>query len=150
MKTLLRIFLVAPGALLCAVVVSGNDRFTETRARIMALIGARLDAQPLPEELSNPFATGSGRPTVEARPGTPVRADDDESILARFAASLRIMGVMRTGGTPHLVINSSPYKEGDLIQLPDSNPPEYARIARIAARELTLVYRGATLTIPLP
>jgi hypothetical protein len=128
------------------------DRFTETRARIDSLLGARLKPAGLPDEISNPFATGSGRPppAQDVKPGQTPRVESDETVLVRFASQLRIGGVIHIGDRPHLVLNQTPYKEGDLIQLRNSEPPEYVRLTGITMREFTLTYRGTSVKVPIP
>ena len=51
--------------------------------------------------------------------------------------------------TPHVVINASPYKEGDLIKIEGTEPPEYVRVVRIEQRSFTLSYNSASITVPL-
>jgi hypothetical protein len=83
-------------------------------------------------------------------PGVVQRADDDQSVLGRFASTLRFGGLLRLGDVPHRAINSIPYKEGDLIKIPDTEPAEYVRVSGITQRELVLTYRSAVLRIAMP
>lgn len=148
--------LVAGLALLALVPVhaAAPERAAQTRARIEALIGRRVNPQPLPEALPNPFQTGSDRPgggpaqpAGPAGPGVPV--EDDLSILARYAATLRISGVVEIGGRSQLVINGTPFKEGDLVKVLRTEPPEYLKLIGISRNEITLGFRAAVLILPL-
>lgn len=149
MTKLFRLLLLACACTACPS-MHAADRFAETRARIAAMLGSRIDPKGLPEQLPNPFTVGSGRaPTQDSRPGFVARVDDDESILARVASILKVSGSMRIGDTPHVVINASPYKEGDLLKIEGTEPPEYVRVVRIEQRSFTLSYNSASITVPL-
>lgn len=148
--------LVAGLALLALVPAhaAAPERAAQTRTRIEALIGRRAAPRPLPEALPNPFQTGSERAGLgPAQPGAPVGpgapVEDDLSILARYATTLRISGAVEIGGRSQLVINGTPFKEGDLVKVPHTEPPEYLKLIGISRNELTLGLREAVLILPL-
>ncbi|HKB56719.1 MAG TPA: hypothetical protein VKC51_03940 [Lacunisphaera sp.] len=134
------------------------DRFEHTKEHIDTLLKQRLKPLPLPTVLPNPFQSSGGvtgpganpeqSPTTPPEPEKPLTADDE--ILAFYAATLKITGQMMVNGLPHLIINSSPYKEGSLIQVHGKGDAiYYLRIVRIAPNELTLGYNAAQLTLPV-
>jgi hypothetical protein len=136
-----------------------NDRFGGLKAKIEALLNPRLKPEPLPEKPANPFQfTLPGTPVVmpgatEPKPAQPVASvlSDDDQILAFGVARLRITGMVLRGGVSHLLINSTTYKESDLIPVrATGDTVYYIRVGKIAENEVTFGYNAATLTIPLP
>lgn len=153
----------APAA---AATPKASDRFLRTKAHIDALLKQRLNPVPLPAVLPNPFQASSGAPAnpIAGGPGTVLLPPDqlvtppepekpltdDDEILAHYAATLKITGQMMVSGLPHLIINSSPYKEGGTILVRGNNDAQYyLKVIRIAPNELTLGYNNAVLTLPL-
>ncbi|MBL9214767.1 MAG: hypothetical protein JNG83_04750 [Opitutaceae bacterium] len=145
---------------------AGADTFDRTKARIDALLAARVNPEPLPAKLMNPFqlsgttpaGTGIERPSgPELNPGGPevpaVPVSDtptsDAEILAYYSRSLKITGQVFVNGQAHLVINQSPYKEGDLVRIRSKDGSTFFfKIVRIAPNELTLRYDEETLIVP--
>ena len=140
------------------------DRFERTKEHIDALLKLRLKPVPLPAVLPNPFqssgtvpatpVTGGPGPGTDQPPTTPPEPEkpltDDDEILAHYAATLKISGQMMVNGLPHLIINSSPYKEGGLILVKGKDDTTfYLKVIRIAPNELTLGYNAVQLTLPL-
>ncbi len=138
------------------------DRYERIQERIDALIKNRLKPDPLPAILPNPFQLSEAFPLTE-NPRTPGGPTDhssdpaahetkppvdapptgsDAEILAYYAATLRISGTVELNGRPQLVINQSPYKEGDLILLRHKDANVYLRVVHIAPGELTLGYKA--------
>lgn len=138
------------------------DRFDRTKARIDALLRNRLQPEPLPASLPNPFLlteafsltevsrTPGDPPDHGAEPAgpetkTPVEAappGSDAELLAFYATTLKISGTVQVNGRLQLVINQSSYKEGDLILLHKKDATIYLKVVRIAPGELTLGYNG--------
>jgi hypothetical protein len=136
-----------------------GDRFGGLKAKIEALLTPRLKPEPLPDKPANPFQfTLPGIPTVtlnssEPKPAQPVPSilSDDDQILAYGVARLRITGTVLRGGVSHLLINSTTYKESDLIPVrATGDTVYYIRVVKIAENEVTFGYNAATLAIPLP
>jgi hypothetical protein len=78
---------------------------------------------------------------VVAKPDAPadfLQPGSDEEILARYIPTLRITGSALLNGRLQLMINQTPYKEGDRIVISSKNPPISFLIIRIAPGELTL------------
>ena len=68
-------------------------------------------------------------------------------LLQDAAATLRVSGIFEIGGKQHLVINSRPYKEGDVIQTQVQGNTVYLRIRQIARNSMVLVLNQAELTV---
>jgi hypothetical protein len=165
--------LAAIGALTLLFAVAGNlaaqtgasaaeikritDRYTLTRTRIGALLDQRLKPAPLPANLPNPFYQASAAVDGSVLPGhdpvdTQVPAAADESdidTLRKFAASLKIGGIITRNGVPHLTINNAACKVGDIITVGNKDNPTYLKLVALTAAEFTLGLNDATLSIPL-
>jgi hypothetical protein len=135
----------------------GNDRFGGTKAKIEALLSPRLKPEPLPEKPANPFHfTQAGSVIVaptDPVPTQPVPStlSDDDQILAFSVARLRITGLVLRNGIAHLLINSSTYKESDLVPVrTGSDIVYYIRIVRITENEVTFGYNATSVVVPLP
>lgn len=153
--------LAAPAAV-PAIAPKATDRFERTKEHIDALLKQRLKPVPLPAVLPNPFQSSGTVPTGPGSGGlsspdqvvVPVEPEkpltDDDEILAHYAAALKISGQMMVNGLPHLIINSSPYKEGGNILVKGRDDTVYyLKVIRIAPDELTLGYNAAVFTLPL-
>lgn len=149
-----RLRLLATGLALLPLVpvhAAAPERTEQTRTRIEALLGRRVTPRALPETLPNPFQIGSATPGAgPAQPaGRSGPVEDDLSLLARYATTLRISGAAEIGGRSQLVINGTLFKEGDLLKVPHTEPPEYLKLIGISRNEITLGYRAAILILPL-
>ncbi len=128
-----------------------TEKFDRTSGRIADILARRLLQKPFPTQLPDPFLPPGAVP-----PSAPVAVANtadapfsDIAALTRYAAELRVSGVLDIGGRPHLVINSSAYREGDLVKVRDTDPIDFIRVIRIAPRSMTLGYGEATLEVPL-
>ena len=161
----------APRAPARSPAVKPADRSLRTNERIDALLKFRLAPDPLPANLANPFQLPAGSLAAETRetnppdqsgshktdpanPVIPVNIDQlppgsDSEALAVYAASLKITGTVRLNGQAHLIINQSPYKEGDLILLSVQAKSVYLQVIRITPTELTLGLNQAVQTLKL-
>ena len=149
--------------------VKPADRSARTKERIDELLKSRLAPDPLPTSLANPVQLPGGAVAAETRdnptpdvpsnhradpvgptgtPG-PLTPGSDREILAQYVASLKISGAVKLNGQAHLIINQSPYKEGDLILLGTPDSPVYLQVIRITPTELTLGLNQAAQTIRL-
>lgn len=156
-----------PGLLVLAVLLPGlraaPDRFDRTKAHIDALLNHRLKPEPLPAKPANPFLysapgsalagpTGPGSGPVVPVVPEPVANSlaDDDQILAFCVSRLKIGGQVQRGGRALLLINSSTYKEADIIPVRGSTDTVYyVKIVRIAPGEVVFGYNDAVLTVPL-
>ncbi len=139
------------------------DRFDRTKARIAALLNHRLKPDDLPAKPANPFLfTGGSGGTLTLTPergGPPVSVTpepivntvmDDDQILAFCVSRLRIGGQVQRGGRAHLLINSTTYKEDDLIPVRGGTDiVYYVKVVRIAPSGVVFGYNDAVLTLPL-
>ncbi|MDQ5977684.1 MAG: hypothetical protein QG602_656 [Verrucomicrobiota bacterium] len=150
--------------LLCALLLPvvgpaqpGADRFGDLKAKIEALLNARLQPAPLPEKPANPFVSLLPSLPVAVTPETPLETTpipttlDDDQVLTYAVSRLRISGLVQRAGVTHLLINSASYREADLIPLRASGDTVYyIRLVRIADTEVTFGYNQSSLTVKLP
>ena len=135
------------------------DRYALTKARIGALLDQRQSPPPLPANPPNPFYQAPkeviGDPAAPGHesPDTvlvPEAADlSDGDTLRKYAATLKLGGVITRNGVLHLAINNTASKAGDAITVGHRDRPVYLRIAGLTTSELTLALNDATLTVPL-
>jgi len=125
--------------------------FQRTKSRIDTLLGARLKPEPLPDPLPNPFQLAEVAPAPGAdktpKPVENLPVSTDSEMLLYYGASLRISGTVRTDGETHLVINSAPYKVGDILTIKTKDSTAKLRILGIAPGELTLGLNDAVQVI---
>lgn len=134
------------------------DRYALTKARISALLDQRQNPTPLPANPPNPFyqtpkeAAGdpaAGRESPDTPP-VPEAADlSDIDTLRKYAAILKIGGVITRNGVLHLTINNTASRVGDAITVGNKDRPVYLRIVNLTTTELTLGLNDATLAVPL-
>lgn len=154
MKTLAhRLLLITQLALLLPVSLHAVDRFDRTKARIDALLARRLQPEPLPSAIANPFLFSGSIPddsesTTTSTIKTVVLLSGDDEILAHYATTLKISGQMMIGGQAHLIINATPYKEGGQILVRDKGDTYYLKVLHIAPNLLTLGLNDATIDVP--
>lgn len=130
-------------------------RFPRTEERVKLLVGRRLDPQPLPASLPNPFYRGvepsdlqelaiNAPPAVDEPPAPDIT---DADTLARIAPTLRITGLVTLNGVPHVAVNGSVCKVGDVIPIPGRENPLFIQVRAIGAHDITLGLHDAELTI---
>ena len=134
-----------------------TDRYALTRARISALLDPRLNPVPLPANPPNPFYQPSAA-AVEANPGpgqtpdvsVPAGADEsDIDTIRKYAATLKLGGLITRNGTPYLTINNTASKVGDIIAVGSKDHPIYLKLLAITPADFTLGLNDATLVVPL-
>ncbi|HEY4246850.1 MAG TPA: hypothetical protein VGM64_08340 [Lacunisphaera sp.] len=134
-----------------AAVVSKDVDFQRTKSRIDTLLGPRLKSEPLPDPLPNPFQLAEVAPMPGSdktpKPVENLPVSTDSEMLLYYGASLRISGTVRTDDETHLIINSSPYKVGDLLTIKTKDSTAKLRILGIAPGELTLGLNDAVQVI---
>lgn len=140
----------------------------QIRQRIDALLKRRQQPMPLPVDPPNPFAVAAAvsigltpvRESTEAggnesaMPAVVVGNPDDEigsantaELLARFASRLRITGMIRTKDQVHVIINDSPWKEGDYMIFNQGARIIRLQVMRIVPGQLTLRLEEAELVL---
>ncbi len=129
----------------------------QIRQQIDALLKRRQRPEPLPPEPPSPFALvavvpgGPGQsrdvaatPVEESLPvavNSPAVEGEPRStaeLLARLAARLRITGIIRLKDQVNIIINDSPWKEGDYLIINHAGSVVRLQILRIMHGQLTL------------
>jgi len=139
-----------------------TDPFEPTRVKIDQLIKSRISPEPLPATLPNPFNLPNVAPTalnddgeVTVAAGQPasvtpgLEPGSDADILAQFAASLKISGMVERNGQRNFIINQLYYKEGDIILMDKKDPKSAVKIVHVAPGELILGYNDIVQTVRL-
>jgi hypothetical protein len=152
-QSLIRFLVIALSLLVSTTLVSaaggklapankGAVNFQRTKTRIDSLLTQRLKPDPLPDPLPNPFQLAEivapATQEKEPKPTEAVPVSSDSEMLLYYGASLRISGTVRINEHTHLVINQSPYKEGDTLTLKTKDATAKIRILGIAPGELTI------------
>lgn len=139
------------------------DPFERTRTRIDLLLKARVDPEPLPAILPNPFALPVSLAALTAEedlapvnpqnPAAPVAEQpepgSDAEILAAYVATLRISGSVRINGQLNFIINQLRYKEGDVLLMDRLDPKSAVKIAASGPGTITFVLNAATQVVRL-
>lgn len=133
-----------------------TERYALTKQRIATLLDQRMHPEPLSSVLPNPFYRAPDLPpadgAVASAPDVAVPAAPDASdadTLAKYAATLKISGVVVLNGQPHLTVNSTLCKIGDVIPVGPKDHAVYLQIVRITGDELTLGLNEAQQVIRL-
>lgn len=132
-----------------------SPRFRQIRDRIDALFQHRNAALPPLDPRLDPFRPPGAVPEIPAvktadsnTAAAPVVApSSDVKLLQESMATLKVSGVFEIGGKQHLVINSRPYKEGDVIQTQVRGVAVYLRVRQISRNSLVLVLNQAEMTL---
>lgn len=136
------------------------DRYALTKARISNLLDQRLKPAPLPANPPNPFSqvrkdlpgdpeATPGRAPVPPPEGPESSDISDSDLLHKYAATLKIGGVITRNGVLYLTINNAASKADDLIPAGNKDRPTYLKIISLTLTELTLGLNDATLVISL-
>lgn len=149
----------APAATAPATQSSLTARFKQVQERVTTLFQHR-NAPPAPvEPRHNPFRAPGSAPilpaTAEGDGGSrPLTGDyaglapgSSLALLQQGAATLKVSGIFEIGGRAHLVINSRPYKEGDVVQTLVQGETVYLRVKEISKRSMTLALNDAEMTL---
>lgn len=135
------------------------------RQRIEDLLQQRRKPDALPIDPPNPFAqqnvatvgavltprepSSAALETPALAPPLPSESGFSNSteVLAKFASRLRITGLIRLKDQVHVIINDTPWKEGDFIIVERGSRPVQLQIARIQTGQLTLRLGDAELML---
>jgi len=133
------------------------DRYALTKARIQELLGARLHPEPLPATvLPNPFykqsftgdrAPPDGATELAPQPDAPDLSDIDT--LAKYAATLKLSGYLILAGQPHVAINQTICKVGDVVAVGPKDHPIFLHIEALTPQEVTLRLNTTTFSLSL-
>lgn len=136
-----------------AVTVPGPGESKLIRQRIDELLLRRRNPAPLPVEPPSPFVVlanpGAALVPVAAEPA-PRRVEappGNAEQLARLASRLRITGLIRLKDQLHVIINDSPWREGDYIALETGTGLLQLQVLRIQTGQLTLRLQDAELVM---
>lgn len=139
-----------------------SDPFDPIRHSIDQLLKARVNPEPLPAVLPNPFtlpnaptllapeddlAPAESAATVAAPEG-PEPGSDMETLM-RFSVTLKVGGMVSLNGQTSLYINQLLYKEGDVILMEKRDPKSAIKVIRIAPGALTLGFKAVQHTVRL-
>lgn len=135
-----------------------SPRFQEVRDRINSLFQHRNSALPSFDPRFDPFrspgavavAVASGPAAPEGVTLPPVPAESDVTLLQASVAALKVSGIVEIGGKQHFIINSRPYKEGDVIQTHAQGVAVYLRVREISRGSMVLVLNQAQTTLKWP
>jgi hypothetical protein len=125
------------------------DRLKRVNNRIDHLYLPRTGTPPPIIASHNPFRVGAEPIPTDPRglPDTEIVAVNDETLLLQAAATLKITGVLETGGRMRAAINTVNYAEGDVIQVRLPSGTVFLRVITITARSVTLRLNEASHTL---
>ncbi|HWA27891.1 MAG TPA: hypothetical protein VG734_19705 [Lacunisphaera sp.] len=172
-RPILFLFLLVAGMVAAERAWVGVDDSAVIRQRIDALLKRRQKPESLPVDPPNPFAlaaTGTATvtgtapaaretpiPGVNPAPGVPApvpaRTEEEAGsantaeLLARVAGRLRITGAIRLKDQLHVIINDSPWKEGDTLVVNQGARIIRLQVTRIQPGQLTLRLEDAELVL---
>jgi hypothetical protein len=132
-----------------------TDRYALTRTRIAALLDQRLNPAALPANPPNPFyqspVEAITEPSIPDPSETVPEAADisDIDTLRKYSTTLKVGGLITRNGVPHLTINNTACKVGDIITVGNRDNPLYLKLLNLTPTEFTLGLNEATLVIPI-
>lgn len=137
----------------------------QIRQHIAALLQKRQRPDPLPADPPNPFllttvipgGPGQGRELAAAAAEAPAplvsgavaeaEPAGTAELLARLASRLRIAGIIRQKDQVNIIINDSPWKEGDYLIVNHAGRIVRLQVLRIQPGQLTLRLEEAELVL---
>ena len=160
---LLAALVIFSGALSAAPVAPTPADSIKVRQHVDALLKVRRKPEALPVDPPNPFAvitapgTSAPReinsPLADSPTALPSAMKDDiaaassTELLARFASRLRITGLIRLKDQVHVIINDSPWREGDFIIVNREPRLVQLQVVKIQPGLLTLRLEEAELVL---
>lgn len=126
-----------------------SPRFQQVRDRIAALLKHRSETPPAFDPRKNPFRPAGAAPVepTASTPPPPVTTGTDYQLLQAAAATLKVSGTIQLGGVGHLIINQSPYKEGDVLHARLKGQVVLIRVKHISRYSYTLSLNHAELSV---
>lgn len=129
-------------------------RFKQVRERADALFAVRNQSPAAPVPAENPLRTASDatvRPRGAETSVTPVESSPTELVLLQQAvATLRVSGTFEKDGESYFVINSKPYRVGDVVQTVVEGEAAYLRVREISRNGVTLAMGESEVTLKYP
>ena len=153
---------ILAGVLSAAPVAPTPADSIKVRQHVDALLKLRRKPEALPVDPPNPFAVLTAPGTSAPRESNSAPADagsmapamredlaaaSSTELLARFASRLRITGLIRLKDQVHVIINDSPWREGDLIIVNREPRLVQLRVVKIQPGLLTLRLDDAELVL---
>jgi len=133
------------------------ERYALTKSRIQELLGARLHPAALPATaLPNPFYRGQaavepgpepGPAIPEPTPGVPDLSDADT--LAKYLAGLKVNGYLIRDGQPHLAVNDTVCKLGDMLTVGTKEHPVFLHLVDLNPQAATFRLNDVTQVLSL-
>jgi hypothetical protein len=128
-----------------------SPRFQQVRNRIEALFEHRIAPTPT-SQVSNPFRIAGASPIslvseIATGESKPAQSNIDLISLQQAVATLKVSGTFEFGGKQQLVVNSRPYKEGDIIPTQVQGQSVYLRVRAISRTSITLALNEAEMTL---
>jgi hypothetical protein len=136
------------------------EPFGPIRQRIDALLKRRIQPEPLPVNLPNPFQmngsvirTSPPDPTAATEKGVsppaviPAAVEDPIKVLRAVASRLKIGGVIVSADNRHIVINGVSRMAGESIPAEWNNALISVQIVRLESTQLVLRYADAEFTV---
>lgn len=129
-----------------------NPRFKQVREEIDALFQHRNQPPAPPDPRVNPFRPAGAAPvaaTPAAKPAgaTPAPLSSDVALLQQAVATLKVGGYIEIAGRAHLVINTKPYRVGEVVQTKVQGESVFLRVRKISRNNVTLGLNAAELTL---
>jgi hypothetical protein len=133
------------------------ERYALTKTRIQELLGARLHPQAMPATaLPNPFYHGqvvvdTGPQSDPVKTGPVPDAPDltDADTLAKYLAGLKVNGYLIRDGQPHLAVNDTVCKLGDVLTVGSKDHPVFLHLVDLNPQEATFRLNDITQVLSL-
>ena len=134
-----------------------SPRFLQVRERIDALFRYRNGMSPPPDPRLNPFRPPGSAPAATPAPASkpdplaggsiPAPLSSDLELLQQAVATLKVSGVLEIAGRSHLVINTKPYKIGEVVQTKVKGESVFLRVRNISRNSVTLGLNSTEMTL---
>ncbi len=134
-----------------------SPRFLQVRERVDALFRYRNGMSPPPDPRLNPFRPPGSAPAAAPAPASkpdplaggsiPAPLSSDLELLQQAVATLKVSGVLEIAGRSHLVINTKPYKIGEVVQTKVKGESVFLRVRNISRNSVTLGLNSTEMTL---
>lgn len=110
-------------------------------------VSARLDPFRPPGSAIDLPPPASVDDMATVLPDAGEQATGDLATLQKAVATLKVSGTFEIGGRQHLVVNSRPYTDGDVIPTVLDGKTVYLRVREVSGKALTLTLNGAEIAL---
>lgn len=129
-------------------------RFKQVRDRANALFAVRNQSPAAPVPAENPLRSAgdaAARPRGTQPGVAPAELSPTElDLLQQAVATLRVSGTFEKDGESYFVINSKPYRVGDVVQTIVDGEAAYLRVREITRNGVTLAMGESEVTLKYP